>query len=278
MKGNHVKQALGTGGTAIGTMVFEFTVPGLGQILDAAGADFVMLDMEHTGLSTERLAMLMATIHGTEVVPFVRVPTATWGTFSRVLDLGAMGVMLPNVESASQVQAAVLATKYPPVGHRGSAFGVAHDGYRKGNPQQTMRLANENTMVIAQIESEEGVARSREIAAVDGVDVLWIGQNDLTASLGIAGQFSHPRYLGAVETVLRSCEEHGVAAGFCATSVEEAQGLVTLGVRCLAYQNDIAIYRNGLSAGIETLREWTRSLSVGPPPHGPGADLVNHRS
>jgi 2-keto-3-deoxy-L-rhamnonate aldolase RhmA len=263
MKGNKVKQALRNGDTAIGTMVFEFTVPGLGQILDAAGADFAMFDMEHTGLTTERLAMLMATIQGTEVVPLVRVPSPTWGTSARVLDLGALGIMLPNVESASQVGAAVRATKYPPVGNRGSAFGVAHDGYRKGDPQETMRLADENTMVIAQIESVAGVANSSEIAAVDGVDVLWIGQNDLTASLGIVGQFSHPRYLDALNTVLSSCEAHGVAAGFCATSMEEAEGLVQLGFRCLAYKNDISIYRHGLSAGIEALRKRAGSSSPG---------------
>ena len=145
-------------------------------------------------------------------VPFVRVPTLQPHLISRLLDAGALGVMVPLVEAPEQAARIVEAAKYPPSGHRGVSGGLAHDDYRGDDVAGTMRLANIETLLIAQIESAQGVDRAREIAAVEGIDVLWMGQMDLSTSLGVAGQYGHPTYLAALEAIvaaendfLRSC-------------------------------------------------------------------------
>lgn len=252
--GNPVKEALARGDVAVGTMVFEFTVPALARIAEVAGADFVLYDMEHTGLSTQRLATLVATTIGTTAVPIVRVPRVDYQLMSRPLEIGVRGLMVPSVESRTQAEEIVRATKYPPLGQRGTAFGIAHDGYQKGDPVQVMRAANEATLLIAQIETVNGVENVAEIAAVDGIDVLWIGHNDLTTSMGIPGQFDHPDYVTAVDAVLDACRANGKVAGFRADSVRHGSELVSQGFRCLAYLNDIAIYRDGLRAGVDGIR------------------------
>lgn len=165
-----------------------------------------------------------------------------------------MGLMVPAVETREQAQAVVAATKYPPQGGRGTAFGIAHDGYRKGDATQKMREANEQILVIAQIETVRGIENVEEIASVDGIDVLWIGHMDLTTSMGIPGQFDHPDYRRAVQRLLDACERSGRAAGFKCDSEAHGAELLAQGFRCLAYLNDIAIYREGLASGLAALR------------------------
>ena len=254
MRQNTVKQTLAGGGISVGTMAFEFMVPALPQIAAVAGADFVLFDMEHTGLSTERLTTLAAVTRGTNVVPLVRVPKADYQLMSRPLDVGMMGIMAPSVETKAQAEALVTATKYPPGGYRGTAFGIAHDGYRKGDAKQKMQDANEQTLLIAQIETPLGVHNVEEIAAVEGVDVLWMGHNDLTTAMGIPGQFDHSEYLAAEQAMLDACEKFGRAAGFRCDSADHGRKLAAQGFRCLAYLNDIVIYRDNLAAGLEAVR------------------------
>ena len=144
--------------------------------------------------------------------------------------------------------------KYPPVGRRGAAFGVAHDDYRGGDANTKMRQADDEVLLIAQIETERGVENVEAIAAVDGIDVLWIGQNDLTNFLGIPGQSMHPKYLEAVGRVLDAAKVHGKAAGFMTTAAIQGRALQIRGFRMLAYSGDIWIYQHALSTGIALLR------------------------
>ena len=254
MRDNKVKRALARGETAIGTMVFEFRTPGIGRIAAAAGAEFAIFDMEHTGWSDETIGMLIATSRAADLVPMVRVPTTLYHLLSRPLDLGAMGLMVPMVETAEQARSIVDFAKYPPLGKRGAAFGVAHDDYLSGDVTAKIASANAEGMVIAQIETARGVENVDAIAATDGVDVLWIGHFDLTNSLGIPGQFSHPTYLQAVDRVVAACERHGKAAGFMVSSPAEGKALLAKGFRILAYWGDLWIYGQALKAGIDAIR------------------------
>lgn len=254
MRENPVKRTLSAGGVAVGTMVFEFTTPGIGRIAEAAGADFVLFDQEHTPWGLETLAGAMTVMRFTRPVPFVRVPTLQPHLISRLLDAGALGVMVPLVEAPEQAARIVEVAKYPPSGHRGVSGGLAHDDYRGDDVAGTMRLANTETLLIAQIESARGVERAREIASVEGIDVLWMGQMDLSTSLGVAGQYGHPTYLAALEAIVAAAEESGKAAGFLAFSHEEGLALHKMGFRCIAYRSDIGLYRDALACGITALR------------------------
>ena len=124
MRTNDVKRKVHDGGTSIGTFMFEFNTTGVGRIASEAGADFAVFDMEHTGWSIESIRMLVATTRSTDMIPYVRIPATDYDFFARVLDMGAMGLMVPMVECAEEAQAIVASAKYPPIGRRGAAFGV----------------------------------------------------------------------------------------------------------------------------------------------------------
>ena len=254
MKPNPVKRRLQEGGVAIGTMVFEFHTVGLPRIAAAAGAEFVLLDMEHTGWSVETIRQIIATSRPAETVPMVRVPACEYHFIARVLDMGAMGVMVPMVESEEQARRLVASAKYPPDGRRGAAFGIAHDAYVLGTVTDTMQAANREQLLIAQIETRAGLENVERIAAVDGIDVLWIGQFDLTSSLGIPGQFDRPEFHDALDRVLAACRRHNRAAGYMAMSVAEAGAMLDRGFRCLAYSGDLWIYQQALREAVAGIR------------------------
>jgi len=254
MRANTVKRTLLAGGVSLGTMVFEFDSTGIGRLLATAGAEFVVFDMEHTGWGLETLRMLMATTRPTGVVPIVRVPATQYHFLARSLDIGAMGLMVPMVESVEQARQIVQSAKYPPAGRRGAAFAMAHDDYEAADLVDTMRSANEEVLLIAQIETALGLENVEAIAALDGIDILWVGQFDLTNFLGIPGQFSHPRLKGALERVVRAARQHGKAAAILVTSVDEGRAMLAQGFRCLAYGGDLWLYQQALRQGITALR------------------------
>src|SRR5690606_3587895 len=235
MHPNHVKRKIAASGVSIGTMVFEFSTTGIARILAQAGPEFAVFDMEHTGWGVETIRVLIATSRGTELTPLVRIPAVEYHFVARVLDMGAAGVMAPMVESAEQARRLVASAKYPPQGRRGSAFAIAHDDYAGGDIAQKMRFANEESLLIAQIETAAGVEHIEEIAAVDGIDVLWIGQYDLSASLGVPGQFDHPRFLEAQQAVLDACGRHGKIPGVMSGGVTDGRALLDQGFRIMAY-------------------------------------------
>src|SRR5262249_15276003 len=205
-----------SGGTLPGAMVFEFFTPGIGQVLKLAGCQFIIYDMEHAGCSIEQLKEQCAYCRGLGVVPMVRVPRGEYHFLARALDVGAHGVMVPMVSSRDEARAIAEATHYPPKGRRGAAFGFSHDHHAAGNPRATMQAAGARNLNIAQIETERGLAAVEEIAAVDGIDCLWLGHFDLTNFLGIPGQFDNAVYLAAVTRIAAAGRARGKALGYMA--------------------------------------------------------------
>jgi 2-dehydro-3-deoxyglucarate aldolase/4-hydroxy-2-oxoheptanedioate aldolase len=257
MRTNNVKQHVHSGGTSIGTFMFEFNTTGVGRIAAEAGAAFAIFDMEHTGWSIESIRMLISTTRSTDMIPYVRVPATEYDFIARVLDVGAMGIMVPMVETAQQAKTIVASAKYPPVGRRGAAFGVAHDDYSGGDIVQKINSANSQIHLIAQIETVDGVRNVEDIAAVDGIDVLWIGHFDLTNSLGIPGQFDHPQFKEALAKVLAACQRHGKVPGFMASDINDGKALIDQGFRMLAYGGDLWLYQNAVREGVTALNAYT---------------------
>ena len=259
MRQNAVKRKLEAGGPVFGTMIFEFFTPGIAQIVKAAGADFILFDMEHSGVGIDVVKTQMAACRGLDLVPMVRVPTLQTHFIARCLDMGAMGIMVPMVETAAQARAIVEATRYPPAGRRGAAFGVAHDDYEGGAVADKIAAANERTMVIALVETAEGIRNVDEIAAVDGVDVVWLGHFDLTNFMGIPAQFQHADYLAAVDKLLAAAKTHGKAAGMMAADATWGRDYMAKGFRAIAYGLDLALLQRALSEGLATLKQEARS-------------------
>ena len=255
MRPNPVKRKLLTGEVSLGTFVFEFQTHGIARIAGVAGAEFVVYDLEHTGSTIESVRMLTATTQADGPVPIVRVPVVEYNWIARTLDAGAMGLMFPMVETGEQAQRIVASAKYPPIGRRGAAFGIAHDGYNGGDIHASMQSANDETLLIAQIETRTGLDNIEAIAAVEGIDCLWIGHFDLTNSLGIPGQFDHPDFHAAIDKVLQVCNDAGKIPGFMASDVADANQLIERGFRAIAYGGDIWLYQQALADGLAAVRE-----------------------
>ncbi|MDP7603141.1 MAG: aldolase/citrate lyase family protein, partial [Alphaproteobacteria bacterium] len=165
------------------------------------------------------------------------------------------GLMLPMVSNTDQARAIVDAMKYTPQGSRGVALGIAHDRYAPGPVLEKLAEANQRTVCLVLIETKEGIANVDEIAAVEGVDVLWIGHFDLSCSLGIPGQFEHPEFLSAVEKVVAAGQAQGKSLGRMVRSIDEGVALNNRGFDFICYSGDLWLLQDALRTGIEKLRE-----------------------
>ncbi|MGQ0675337.1 MAG: HpcH/HpaI aldolase family protein [Rhodospirillales bacterium] len=255
---NPLRRKLKRGGAAFGQMAFEFFTPGLMRIMANAGAEFVILDTEHSGVGIETLKAQAAYARGTGVVPMARVPGAHYHLVAAALDAGIMGIMVPMVETAEQARKIASWCRYRPQGVRGLAFGMPHDGYAGGDHIAKMKAENDRTLVIALIETKKGIDNANAIMAEPGIDVGWLGHFDLTNSLGIDGQFDHPRYRAAVGRLLKACDRHGKSAGFLCGDVETGRRYLDWGFRMLCYGTDIAVFQSALAAGIAGLKKKRR--------------------
>ena len=254
MRDNPVKKSLAGGGTSFGSMVFEFFTPGMPRILANAGAEFALYCMEHTGAGFETLKPQFSLCRALGVVPLVRVPGTEYDFIARALDCGALGVMVPLVDTAEQAQFIVSCTRYPPEGRRGAAFGFAHDDYQGGDVAEKMRMIHERTLVIAMIETAKGLENVEAIAAVPGVDVLWLGHFDLTNFLGIPGDFSHSKYKDAVKRITAAADRHGKAAGYMAADTALGREYLGHGFRMIATGTDQGLLQAAIAGNIGAWR------------------------
>jgi 2-dehydro-3-deoxyglucarate aldolase/4-hydroxy-2-oxoheptanedioate aldolase len=256
VRSNPLKSRLAAGGTAFGTMAFEFFTPGYPAICAAAGAAFILYDMEHSGVGFETMKQQFAFCRGAGIVPLVRVPAGDYHFVARALDIGALGVMVPMVETAEEARAIVACTRYPPAGRRGAAFNVApHDDYAAAPVADKIAAADARTLVICLVETVAGINNVDAIAAVAGVDVVWLGHFDLTSSMGIPAQFEHPRFLAAVEALTAACRRHGKAAGFLAGDDRWAADYLAKGFRIIAYGTDVTLLQGALARGLQGLAQ-----------------------
>jgi 2-dehydro-3-deoxyglucarate aldolase/4-hydroxy-2-oxoheptanedioate aldolase len=236
-------------------MTFEFFTPGYPAICREAGAEFILYDMEHSGAGFETMKAQFAFCRGLDLVPLVRVPSGDYHHIARALDIGAMGIMVPMVETPEQARAIIDCTRYPPAGRRGAAFNVAaHDDYSGGAETDKIAGANARTMVIALVETATGIANVDAIAAVDGVDVVWLGHYDLTNFMGIPGQFDNPKFHAAVDSLVKACGNHGKTPGFLAGDERWASDFRARGFRMIAYGVDTLLMQRALADGIRLLR------------------------
>lgn len=254
MKSNRFRHVVREGRIPLGTMMGEFGTRGMPKVLESADLDFVLIDMEHSTFDGERVADLLALFKATPIAPFVRVPQRLYHFLARAMDAGALGVMVANVETADDAREIVDAVKYAPMGHRGVGLGSAHTDFVVPDPSAYFREANENTTIIAMIESPRGVANADAIAAMPGVDVLWVGHFDLSQAMGIPAQFHHPDFLDAIHKVISATRKNGKVAGINPRSHEQADEWIAAGFNAISWANDVTVYRDALSSAVESLR------------------------
>ncbi|MBC7799593.1 MAG: hpch/hpai aldolase [Gemmatimonadaceae bacterium] len=251
MQATTLKDMCRDGRLHAGHFVVEFATPGIGHILAGAGATFCFLDMEHSGFGFETVKTTLRHLEGAGVAGMVRVPSQAYDHVARALDMGAEGVMVPMLGTGEQAAAFVRHAKYWPDGARGCAFGIAHDRYRPGSPAPKMAAANARTTLFALIETAAGARNADAIAATPGLDCLWVGHFDLSASLGVPGDFGCRAYRDAQEAICAAAQRHGKALGRLVGGMAEAEAAVQDGFTLIAYGGDIWLLQQAVAAGVQ---------------------------
>jgi 2-keto-3-deoxy-L-rhamnonate aldolase RhmA len=250
-----LKEMTRTGEAKLGHFIVEFATPGIGHIVKSAGCDFVLFDLEHSGFGFETVKSAMRYFEAAQLPAIVRVPSKEYHHIARACDMGAEGIMIPMVGTAAEAKSVADCMKYHPLGKRGVALGVAHDNYRGGPVAEKLAAANERTTLFCQIETAEGAENAGKIAAVEGVDCLWVGHFDLSVSLGIPGRFDHPKFLEAIDKTIAATKKHKKALGRLVPTTDLGISLYKQGFDFCCYSGDVWVLQNALTEAIAKLRE-----------------------
>jgi 2-keto-3-deoxy-L-rhamnonate aldolase RhmA len=237
--------------------VNQMRTPNIAMIAAACGFDAVYIDLEHNPTSLETAAAVCVAALGMGITPIARVTSHDPHDATRILDSGAQGVMVPHIQNAAEARAVVEACLYAPKGHR-SAFGSGPAlGYAATAQAEVCKILNEQTLLMAMIETPEAVENADAIAAVDGIDVLHIGASDLSTEMGIPGQYKSERMRAAFETVARAARDRGKAMGVGGVreDFEFQSWLFGLGVRYLTGGSDVGYILSAGRADVKRLRE-----------------------
>lgn len=249
-----IKEAFRKGDVVIGTWVFEFNTPGIARLLASTGVDFVVYDMEHSGFGIDSIRQLIAQTRPLNLAALVRPPANEYHFIAPLLDAGASGVIVPKIETASEAARLVATCKYHPEGNRGAAFSIAHDDFLPGDVAAKIKAANEAVLCGVLIETLKGVENLAEILAVNGIDLVWMGFLDLSLSMGIPGEFAHPRFREAVSRILQVSKARGVPVGILSADSEQAREHLRQGYRCISYSGDLWLLQRALSEGVQAVR------------------------
>ena len=238
MRINTVKKALAEGRLQLGCGWSYLRSPAIARILAAAGFHWAFLDSEHGGFGVESLQDMCREATAAGLSPLVRVADLQYSLIARALDIGADGIVLPRVESPELLERTVSWTKYPPAGIRGYGLTALHLDHEAVGIAEAIEHINANTMVVLQIETQRAVEARDELLSVPGIDAVMMGPADLSVSLGVPGDFQHPRMVEAMEAVRDSCQRHGVAPGTQTRTPELARFWKDRGMKLLGCGNE----------------------------------------
>ena len=260
MRQNNVKRSLNDGEIQIGTWITTFRNPQIVQILSTAGFDFIYIDMEHSSFSIETVGDLCFASLGVGLVPIVRPPSKAPHHLSRPLDAGAMGLLIPHVDTREEAESVIAAVQYPPAGDRGLSLRGVHTGFVKVNGNAYVKAAQEETMVIVQIESLEGIRNLEAILSVEGIDGAVIGRGDLSNDLGLPGDINHPEVHKCVESMIAACQKFSKIPGLLVQDTASAIEWIQKGIRLVPFSNEVNILIDATSKAINDIREVADSL------------------
>jgi len=238
MRKNLVKQALAEGKLQLGTGFGQLRSPEVARILAAAGFHWAFLDTEHGGFDLETVQDICRMSVMVGLSPIVRVADLQYSLIARSLDCGAQGVIFPRVESPELLERAISWSKFPPAGIRGYGLGATQVDYEKADIPQVIEHMNANTMVVMQIETRRALDMREELLAVPGIDAVMVGPADLSISLGVPGEFQHPKMVEAIEAIRDTCLRRGVIPGMQTRTSALAKFWKERGMLFLGCNND----------------------------------------
>lgn len=214
--------------------------PLLAEVAAGSGLDWLLIDMEHSANTLESVLVQLQAVAAYPITPLVRVPSNDVVSIKQVLDLGAQNLIVPMVSSAEEARAAVAATRYPPAGVRGVGSALSRSA-RWNRVDGYLQDADAHVSLTVQIETAAGVEAAAEIAAVEGVDAVFVGPSDLAASLGLLGQQTHPDVVAAVERVFAAVRATSTPVGVNAFDPAAADAYLAAGADFVAVGADVAL-------------------------------------
>lgn len=260
MRANHVRRRLAAGEPSIGTWL-SLPSPEAAEYVSALGFDWLVVDAEHNPVDIRTLAQMFIAMKGSPVAPMVRIPWNTPEHFKRVLDAGAWGIVVPNVKSRAEAEAAVDAMRYYPQGSRGVGGGRHALSFDTTAPEY-YRQANDEALLVLMIEHADGVEHADEILSTPGVDACFIGPNDMATSmglgLGVPLESDNPRLVEAIKHVRETCKKHGVAPGIHCSSAAAVNRRIEEGFQFCAMASELRYLLTGLREDINTLN-WRQA-------------------
>lgn len=247
-----LKAKLENGGLVIGTMISEIRNPNLAYMLVQSGFDFFIIDTEHGAYSPETVSNMIAAARGAGISVIVRIPEIRREAIMKPLDSGAAGLLVPMVNTADQAKEIMTYAKYPPMGNRGVALSRAHSSYGRPNAAEYLAQANRKTFIAVQAESPQAFENLASIASTPGVDCIFVGPADLSVSMGIPGQLTHPKEVEAIAKAIDVCRQHDVIPGIHMSNVAALKDWIQKGMRFVSFSSDVDLLAR---AGEESLIE-----------------------
>jgi 2-dehydro-3-deoxyglucarate aldolase/4-hydroxy-2-oxoheptanedioate aldolase len=254
MQTNQVKQALRAGKLQLGIALWQLRSAEIARVYAAAGFDWIFLDTEHGGFDIETVQDICRVANLVNIAPVVRATDVQYPLIARALDCGAQGIIFPRVESPELLERAVSWTQFPPKGARGFGLAGPQTGYASHTMGEVIDHMNANTLVVLQIETVRAFEARNELLSVAGIDAVLIGPADLSVSLGVPGEFQHPRMIETIEAIRQSCIRFGVAPGLHARSSTLAKFWRDRGMLFLSCSNEVALLHERASEVIAALR------------------------
>ncbi|MCQ6274786.1 hypothetical protein JMM81_07355 [Bacillus sp. V3B] len=257
MRKNNVKEKLDQKKEVFGTWIMTNSLDNA-EILAHTGTDFIMIDAEHGSMDIETAGRMVSIIRGTQAEPLIRVAENEVSIIKRGLDTGATGVMIPMVNTKEEADQAVQSCKYPPVGVRGIGAGRAVlFGADAEEFEDYYEKANDEVLVIVQIEHYTAVENIEEILSVPNIDIAFVGPYDLSTSMGLQGQLDHPEVQKSYQKVIDACEKHNVIPGIM-TWAEGMEQHLNMGFKFLLGGIDGAILYNGVKQLVNEFKSFKK--------------------
>jgi 2-keto-3-deoxy-L-rhamnonate aldolase RhmA len=253
---NVAREKLEQGQLSLGVGIRMTRSVEIAKAMAVAGFDWLFLDMEHGVMSLESCAQIAAAALDAGIAPIARVPNGQYSIATRALDNGALGIVMPHVDTAAEAREVVERLKYPPIGHRSMGGIGPHYGLRTASTGEAARVLNAANLTVVMLETPTAIANADEIAAVPGVDVLLIGTNDLCAEMGIPGDFGNDRVADAYGRMIEACRKAGKFPGMAGIYNETIMPrYIGMGARFILSGQDTAFMMAGAQSRTGFLRK-----------------------
>jgi len=256
---NPARARLERGDLSLGVGVRAARTVDIAKMMKSCGYDWLFIDLEHGTMSLEFASTISVAALDTGIAPIVRVPFMQYHMATRALDGGALGIVMPHVDTPDQARDIADHLKYPPMGHRSVAGGQAIFDFKPMKIAELIAESNRATLVVVMLETPTAIANADKIAAVPGIDVLLIGTNDLAAEMDIPGEFGHERIAAAYETVIAACKKHGKWSGMGGVYNQPLLGkYVGMGIQMVLAGNDVGFLMAAGAARAQEMRDTAR--------------------